>query len=54
MEEGIIYTQATVRPNKKILMFDEMRGKHLFPLMKDREIGIKTKFQNVVIESVSV
>lgn len=54
VEGGQIYTQATAKPNRKILLFDEVRGRHLFPLVRDREIGIGTKYQSVVIESVDL
>lgn len=52
--EGTIYTQMTPRPNKKILLLDENKGKHLFPLVRDREIGISTKYQKIVIQSVAL
>lgn len=49
-----ICTQETPRPQKKILLLDQMNHKHLFPLVRDREVGIATKYQHVVIQSVEI
>lgn len=50
----MIYTQITPpRPNKKILLYDQDSRKHLFPLIKDREAGIGTQYQNIVHKSVN-
>jgi hypothetical protein len=48
------YSQVTPRPYKRILLFDEHKEKHLFPLMRDREVGITSKYQNIVIQSVNM
>ena len=50
--ESNIYTQPTIRQNKKIMLFGEDNNKHLFPLMRDRDIGIASKYQDIVMESV--
>jgi hypothetical protein len=52
--EREIYTQVTPRPNRKILLFDDNRGKHLFPLVRDRDVGIDGKYQTIVIQSVHI
>lgn len=50
---SLYYTQITPpRPNKKILLYDYDSRKHLFPLVKDREVGIYSQYQNIVIKSV--
>ena len=51
-QERTLYTQVTPRPNKKILLFDDEKGRHLFPLVRDRDIGIQSKYQCIVIQSV--
>jgi hypothetical protein len=53
-DEGQIYTQVTPRPNRKILLYNQAKEKCFFPLVRDREVGIGTKFQEVVIESVKM
>lgn len=53
-EEMPIYTQQTPRPVKKIMLFDQDNNKRLFPLARDREVGINTKYQNIVIQSVRI
>ena len=51
--QGGVYTQKTARPNRKLALYDEEGQRHLFPLVQDREVGIGTKFQPIVINSVS-
>ena len=53
-EQMPIYTQETPRPEKKIMLFDQERRRQLFPLVRDRDVGMGSKFQNLVIESVKV
>ena len=50
--QGSSFTQETPRPAKRVLFYDEERKKHLFPLVRDRDIGVPSRFQNVVHESV--
>ncbi len=52
-EQSEFHSQVTPRPQRKILLFGEDKSRHLFPLVRDREIGIEGRYQNVVIESVS-
>lgn len=42
---------STPRPQRKIVLYDQYNQKHFFPLYKDREIGIKKEYQDIVIES---
>ena len=53
-EQMPIYTQETPRPEKKIMLFDQERRRQLFPLVRDRDVGMGSKFQNLVIESVKM
>lgn len=48
-----IYSQITPKPQRKILLYGENRSRHLFPLVRDRDIGISGAYQNVVFESVT-
>lgn len=47
-----IYTQHTTKPQRKILLYGQDRARFLFPLVRDRDIGIDGAYQNIVIESV--
>lgn len=51
-EMNSFYTQDTPKPRRSILLFGEQQRRHLFPLVRDRDIGIPQSYQNVVIESV--
>lgn len=53
-EQNDFYSQVTPRPQKKILLYGENKSRHLFPLVRDRDIGIEGTYQNVVIESVKI
>lgn len=47
-----IFSQMTPKPVKKVILMGEQQKKYLFPLVRDRDVGIETKYQNIVIESV--
>jgi hypothetical protein len=49
-----MYTQATPRVIRKVLLFDEENHKHLFPLHRDRDVGFGTQYEKNLIESVSM
>jgi hypothetical protein len=51
-EHNPLYTQLTPKPQRKILLYGENHSRFLFPLVRDREIGIEATYQNIVIESV--
>jgi hypothetical protein len=53
-ESHPIYTQNTPKPQRKILLYGENKSRFLFPLVRDRDIGIEAPYQNIVIESVTV
>ena len=53
-EQLPIYTQETPQPIKKIALFDEEKNRQLFPLVKDKDIGMGTQYENLVIESVCI
>ena len=48
-EQMPIYTQETPKPIKKIALYDEEKNRQLFPLMKDKDIGMGTQYENLVI-----
>lgn len=39
-QENVLNVQETAKPMKKILLFGENKARFLFPIMKDKEIGI--------------
>jgi hypothetical protein len=51
-ESNQLYTQMTPKPQRKILLYGENHGRFLFPLVRDRDVGIPAAYQNIVIESV--
>lgn len=51
-ETNQLYTQMTPKPQRKILLYGENHGRFLFPLVRDRDVGIPAAYQNIVIESV--
>jgi hypothetical protein len=53
-ETNPFYTQVTPKPQRKILLYGQDKSRHLFPLVRDRDIGIQGTYQNVVIESVKM
>ena len=42
---------TTPRPQRKIVLYDEMNQKHFFPLYKDKDIGISKEYQDLLIDS---
>ena len=51
-EQIPIYTQETPRPNKKIALYDQEKNRKMFPLIRDKDVGMGSQFENMVIESV--
>jgi len=51
---SFVYTQATPRPVKKIILYDQQKHKHLYELVNDRDVGIYSQYQNIVIKSVTL
>jgi hypothetical protein len=48
------FSEVTPRQNKKILLFGDKNKKYLFPLLKDKDVGIQTSFQSNIIETVVI
>lgn len=51
-EPNQLFTQMTPKPQRKILLYGDNHGRFLFPLVRDRDVGIPAAYQNIVIESV--
>lgn len=43
--------KTTPRPQRHIVLYDEFNKRHLFPLYKDKDLGISKYFQDMLIES---
>lgn len=50
-EDAQIFSQPTPRPPRKIMLFNQHQEKKLFPLVRDRDIGVTSQYQNIIIES---
>ena len=43
--------QKTVKPIRKIVLYDSNYEKHLFPLYRDEDIGANSQVRELLIES---